>query len=365
MVNQRPPVWPQRSRYTLGAHHVTHYWLWLLLVGLWGSWLWALPADAGPLVSDEALTVAVLPPDIADDAGGVTPELLLTTLEQALAREGLEVVPRAQVLAAIPAGMPLDFNPTCTAAQALGARVGSEGYVLVRLRRGERSLPNRQTAVGGTLHLFAVETRTGRLVASEHLDFVETRQGFLPAVAAGIETAAQRFASDWRRARGQAPGMGCAAGGDAANEALDLRDGVLPPGVTAPTPLVRVRPEPTEPARAAGVTATVMVEVCVGRDGQVREVMVVRWAGYGLEAAVEKALRATRFRPALRQGKPVAAWFVAAFNFLGARASGSAGVPPAFTRARCPRIIAPLSPSSNSTSRLHSRGRDARALLLP
>ncbi len=340
MVNRGLPVQQHVPRYTFAAHHVTCCWLWLLLVGLEWVWLPGLPASAGPLVSDEPLTVAVLPPDIADDAGGVMSEGLLAALEQALAREGLEVVPRAQVLSAVPAGMPLDFNPTCTAAQALGARVGSEGYVLVRLRRGERSLPDRQTVVGGTLHLFAVETRTGQLVASEHLDFVETKEGFLPVVAAGIEAAAQRFAADWRRARGHAPGMGCAAGGNDAGEVLDLRDGVLPPGVTAPTPLVRPRPEPTELARMAGVTATVMVEVCVGADGQVREVVVVRWAGYGLEAAVEKALRAVRFRPALQQGKPVAAWFVAAFNFLGARASlpGSAGILPAClgARASCP-----------------------------
>ena len=315
MAGNRLPGWQQCSRYTFGAHHVTRCWLWLLLAGLWG-----LPADAGtlpagPLLPDEPLTVAVLPPDVMDDTGGVTPELLLVALEQTLARQGLEVVPRAQVLSAVPAGMPLDFNPTCADARALGAQVGSEGYVLARLRRGERSLSDRQTVAGGTLHLFAVETRTGQLVASEHVDFVEGKEGFLPAVAAGITAAAQRFAADWRRVRGQAPGMGCASGGDDTDEALDLRDGELPPGVTAPMPLVRVRPEPTEPARAAGVTATVMVEVCVGQDGQVREVVVVRWAGYGLEAAVEKALRATRFRPALRQGKPVPAWFVAAFNF--------------------------------------------------
>ncbi|QUV99785.1 TonB family protein [Chloracidobacterium sp. MS 40/45] len=315
MAGNRLPGWQQCSRYTFGAHYVTRCWLWLLLAGLWGGWLWGLPANAGPLLPDEPLTVAILPPDVVDDTGGVTPELLLAALEQTLARQGLEVVPRAQVLSAVPAGMPLDFNPACTDAQALGARVGSESYVLVRLRRGERSLSDRQTVVGGTLHLFAVETRTGRLVTSEHLDFIEGKQGFLPAVAAGIEAAAQRFAAGWRRARGQSPGMGCAAGGDGADEALDLRDGVLPPGVAAPMPLVRPRPEPTGLARAAGVTATVMVEVCVGQDGQVREVVVVRWAGYGLEAAVEQVLRATRFRPALRQGKPVAAWFVAAFNF--------------------------------------------------
>ncbi len=309
------PMRQQFPQYTFWRHGVTRCWLWLLLVGLWG-----LPANAGslptgPILPDEPLMVAVLPPDVVDDTGGVTPELLLAALEHALARQGLEVLPRAQVLSAVPAGVPLDFNPTCTDARALGARVGSEGYVLVRLRRGERSLSNRQTVIGGTLHLFAVETRTGQLVASEHVDFTEGKEGFLPAVAASIEAAAQCFAAEWRRARGQAPGMGCVSDGDDADEVLDLRDGVLPSGVTAPVPLVRVRPEPTELARAAGVTATVMVEVCVGQDGQVREVVVVRWAGYGLEAAVEKALRATRFRPALRQGKPVPAWFVAAFNF--------------------------------------------------
>ncbi|MGQ9897188.1 MAG: energy transducer TonB [Acidobacteriota bacterium] len=300
-------IWQWPSQYTFVAWLVT------------GCWLWWPPVEPGwaqpPVAAGQAtapFTVAVLPPELLDDAGDLTPDALLSTLERALARAGLDVLPRAQVLSAVPPAMPLDFNPTCAAAQALGARVGSEGYVLVRLRRGERSLPDRQTAVGGTLHLFAVDTRTGQLVDSTHLDFIEAGQPFLPTMGGAIAAAAERFAQSWREQQASPAVADC---GVDEEEVLDLRAGAASPDAQPPTPLERLQPEPTESARAAGVTATVLVEVCVDRQGQVRAVNVLRWAGYGLEAAVEKALQATRFRPARRQGKPIAARFIAAFNF--------------------------------------------------
>lgn len=301
-------------------YFVTCCWLWLGGVGSLWVGLPRAAACAEQAQPDVPFIVAVLPPEVVDDTGEVTPDVLLSGLEQALARQGLEVLPRAQVLSAIPTETRLDFNPTCVAAQALGARVGSEGYVLARLQRGERSLSNRRTVLGGTLHLFAVETRTGQLIASEHLDFIEDGKTFLPAVDEALAAAAARFVAGWRRAREQPAVEACAAGRDGAEDILDLRDGVVPPDVVAPVPRVRRRPELTEEARGAGVTATLLVEVCVGTDGQVQAVRVIRWAGYGLEAAVEKALRATRFSPARRQGKPLPAWFVAAFNFRPALA---------------------------------------------
>lgn len=274
-------------------------------------WLTAL-FGAGQAQVAEAFSVAVLPPQAMDDAGDDAGDLLWTILEQALTRAGLTVAPRAQVRSAVGDGA-LDFNPTCAAARALGARVGSEGYVLAALRRGARSTPDRRTVIGGTLHLFAVETRTGRLAASEHLDFTEDGAEFGAAAAPLAAAAAARFAAAWRAARVR---LTAAAGRDGAeSDALDLRTGEVPPAATPPVPLTRIRPEPTEAARAAGVAATVGVEVHVLEDGEVAGVEIVRWAGYGLEAAVEAALRATRFRPATSNGKPVAARFLADFNF--------------------------------------------------
>lgn len=279
-------------------------------------WLTAL-FGGGKAQTGETFSVAVLPPQATDDVGDAVGDLLWPLLEQALTRAGLTVAPRAQVRSAVGDG-PFDFNPTCADAQALGARIGSEGYVMVALRRGARSTADRRTVVGGTLHLFAVETRTGRLSASEHADFTEDGTGFDAAVKPLAEAAAARFAAAWRTARAR---LTAAAGRDGAeSDALDLRTGAVPPDATPPVPLTRIRPEPTEAARAAGVAATVGVEVYVTENGEAAGVDIVRWAGYGLEAAVEAALRATRFRPATYNGKPVAARFLAEFNFRAPKA---------------------------------------------
>ncbi|MCS7079590.1 MAG: energy transducer TonB [Chloracidobacterium sp.] len=265
--------------------------------------------------SGDAFTVAVLPPRLTDNVGGALGDTMVTALERALAHVGLVVLPRAQVWSAVGDAAP-NFNPTCIEAQAMGARVGSAGYVLAALQRGERSTTDRRTVIGGTLHLFAVETRTGRLLASEHLDFIEDRGGFLAAIAPLVEAAAARFAERWRTAQAQ---LAAAAGRDEINStAIDLRTGDIPPGVTPPVPQTRIRPKPTDAARSAGVVATVSVEVVVTEGGDVGEVTIVRWAGYGLEAAVEAALRATHFKPATCYGKPVAARFLVDFNFRAA-----------------------------------------------
>ncbi len=297
----------QPARYTFRARNVTRRRTLFLLA-------WAMTLSvAGQAASGDRFSVAVLPPRLTDEVGGVSPEMVLTALEAALARARLTVLPRAQVVSALPPGDPLDFNPTCAEARALGARVGSEGYLLATLQRGERSATSRQTVVGGTLRLFAIETRAGQLIASEHADFTEDQRGFPAAIAPFLEAAATRFSAQWRAARERLAAQ--AGQPDPCPAALDLRAGELPPQATPPVPLTRPRPEPTAAARAAGVAVTVSAEVCVTAQGEVSAVEIVRWAGYGLEAAVEAALRATRFKPATRNGKPVSARFLADFNF--------------------------------------------------
>ncbi|OYT72931.1 MAG: hypothetical protein CFK52_03450 [Chloracidobacterium sp. CP2_5A] len=331
----------QVRRYTFQGRNVTRRRTLFCL-----GWLMALLV-AGQAQSSERFSVAVLPPRLADEAGGVSAEMVLTPLEAAFARAGLTVLPRAQVVSALPAGDQLNFNPTRAEARALGARVGSEGYALAALQRGERSATDRRTVIGGTLRLFAVETRSGQLIASERADFTEDQRGFLAAVAPLMEATATRLSAQWRAARER---LTAAAGqGDACPEALDLRAGDLPPQTTPPAPLTRPRPEPTEDARAAGVAVTISAEVCVTADGGVSGVEIVRWAGYGLEAAVVAALRATRFKPATQNGKPVPARFLADFNFRAPPASSSG--------AESPKARRPMPPARR---RLQEAGREWR-----
>ncbi len=69
-----------------------------------------------------------------------------------------------------------------------------------------------------------------------------------------------------------------------------------------------VSPLPTYPqsAWATGVQGTVTLEVVVGRDGRVSRVEVLEGLPHGISEAAVEAVQRWRFRPATRDGEPVA-----------------------------------------------------------
>ena len=87
-------------------------------------------------------------------------------------------------------------------------------------------------------------------------------------------------------------------------------------GLRTPVPYKRIRPEYTELASRYGVRATIDVEVDIDADGTVARTSIERWAGYGLEEAVEKAVRQMNWRPAERDGKPLPMRILLRYNFV-------------------------------------------------
>ncbi|MEM6797041.1 MAG: energy transducer TonB, partial [Acidobacteriota bacterium] len=88
-----------------------------------------------------------------------------------------------------------------------------------------------------------------------------------------------------------------------ARELLPLSNGE---GIEPPTRLATPLPRYPQSAWATGVTGDVVLEVEVDREGRVGEVTLLRGLPHGLsEAAIEAVVR-WRFRPATRQGEPIA-----------------------------------------------------------
>lgn len=79
------------------------------------------------------------------------------------------------------------------------------------------------------------------------------------------------------------------------------------PGLTSPALLERVEPIYPEAAHKAGIGGTVGLELEVSAEGLVASVRVVRPAGFGLDEAAVTAARRYKFRPATRNGQPIAA----------------------------------------------------------
>jgi len=84
---------------------------------------------------------------------------------------------------------------------------------------------------------------------------------------------------------------------------------------TKPVPLSRPTPRYTESARAKGIQGSVLVSVLVGEDGNVKSVRVVRGLPEGLTEEAIAAVRQIKFKPAMKDGKPVPFWVGLEINF--------------------------------------------------
>ena len=86
-------------------------------------------------------------------------------------------------------------------------------------------------------------------------------------------------------------------------------------GLRLPRPFRRLKPDYPATAAKADAEATVDVIVDVGADGEVANVEVVRWAGFGLDEATVATVRQLHFFPAMRNGTPVPLRVLLRYNF--------------------------------------------------
>ncbi len=91
------------------------------------------------------------------------------------------------------------------------------------------------------------------------------------------------------------------------DEALPQPD-VFTPYEVEPKPTTPISPEYPELARKAGIEGTVFVRVLIDKDGRVRDTILARGVGAGLDEAAMDAIRRTIYTPAIQNNRPVAVW---------------------------------------------------------
>ncbi|HEX7313404.1 MAG TPA: energy transducer TonB [Pyrinomonadaceae bacterium] len=212
------------------------------------------------------------------------------------------------------------LNMTLAEARALGAAVGCDFFITGDAQTLRRSSSTRPVYYESYATLFFVSAQTGRLAfwlrPTAEADTAESAETALldkftatvfgPYVGIVAETAEreerERFSSD--------EGAGAAVidlstdEGAASNK--DLRE---------PAPYRRLRPAYTDAAARAEAEATVDAVVEIGADGVVADVRVVRWAGFDLDQEVVATVKRMHFRPAQRDGEPVAVRVLLRYNF--------------------------------------------------
>jgi TonB family protein len=86
-------------------------------------------------------------------------------------------------------------------------------------------------------------------------------------------------------------------------------------GVSAPALIAKVEPEYSEEARKAKFQGTVVLYVVVDENGKPRDLRVIRPLGLGLDEKAIEAVMKWRFRPGMKDGKPVAVAATIEVNF--------------------------------------------------
>jgi protein TonB len=99
---------------------------------------------------------------------------------------------------------------------------------------------------------------------------------------------------------GNGSGIGPGSGGNTGGGVMHIGG-----GVSRSVVLYQVEPEFSEEARKAKFSGNVEVYIWVDTDGRPSHIRVVRGVGMGLDEKAVEAVRQYRFKPAMKDGKPV------------------------------------------------------------
>lgn len=265
----------------------------------------------------EAMRVAVLDFGESASAHRVADELAGALSSNSPA---LSLLNRAQTRAAARGvGYKGSLNLSLEEARDVGAVAGCDFFFAGEARTLRRSVGGERADYFESYAAFyLVSSSTGRLILWERLsaqsptadaaesDLVKQLRARVSAYVAAMEKA-RASERDARRASLEretpvvedAPEDGTAA-------AKNFR---------TPLPYRRLRPAYTDAAARAQVEATVDALVSLDEHGEVQDVEIARWAGYGLDESVVATIRQMHFRPALRDGAPVASRVLLRYNF--------------------------------------------------
>ncbi|MEW6210641.1 MAG: energy transducer TonB [Acidobacteriota bacterium] len=203
-------------------------------------------------------------------------------------------------------------NMSRTEARRMGAAMGCDFFITGKAEAITRqgAEPFGEAIIG----VMIVDGRSGHLA---QFDFIAERATTEEAaMSSAIKTITARAAGyiermiEFRSEREKIPSPSGERVEDLPEENSPRAAGFKPPEF-----LNRVKPVYTEEAERADISATVEASVVFRADGEVEQVEIMRWAGYGLDESATRAIRQLKFKPATRDGRAVSVRAVVKYNF--------------------------------------------------
>lgn len=213
------------------------------------------------------------------------------------------------------------LNLSVNEARDLGAALATEFYVLGDAQTLRRSSFARPVYYESYCSIFVVSSRTGRLIMWDRpsVESGEPAQAeaqlssklSTPEILSRLLITIRRAREDERIRRT----LVAASSEPLIEEAPEDEKAAEVQGVRLPRPYRRLRPEYPESAARAEAEGTVDVLVDVRADGEVGDVYIARWAGFGLDEITVATVRQMHFFPAMRNGSPIPMRVLLRYNF--------------------------------------------------
>jgi TonB family protein len=260
-------------------------------------------------------------------------EQITTRLTEALATDVRVVVIDPSLIKAALAGFRYEgsINLSRVEARGIGAAIGCDFFIIGKTEALARSESEKESHGEANIGVMIVDGRSGDLAV---FDFISERA--VDADAA-IEAAANRLVSrvggyvnraiDFRLARAEpkvlrpsirrrtVEDLPVAENAPDLIEEIPVEGSAAAAGFKPPEFLNRVKPEYTEEADKADISATVEALAVFRSDGTIGDVEITRWAGFGLDEAAVHAIRQLQFKPATRNERPINVRASIRYNF--------------------------------------------------
>jgi len=214
------------------------------------------------------------------------------------------------------AGYSGSLNLSRDSARALGQSIGCDFYLLGKILVSRRVAGGEQFYYEALAGLFFVESRSGNLALFRFESAkAQTERQALDKLKDTFHRHwpdySQTIIVSYKRRLDSIQHID-----QPASPAVEvLTDDLAAMGVQQPFFYQRIKPDYTEQADLAGITATVELEAVFLDDGTVGDVEVVKWAGFGLDESAISTVKKLRFKPAEYEGKKLTLKGLVRYNF--------------------------------------------------
>ena len=208
------------------------------------------------------------------------------------------------------AGYGGSLNLTLDEARALGLSMGCDYYMIGLAKVLRRLASENAFYFDVMMGAFLVETRSGKLLCFSFEKAQVAQENLADKQLAELAQMIWRQSADALKSPLQEIMNHQPA------ELYDLAsDEAVKLNIKPPQFYRRIKPEYTETAEFAGITATIELKAVFQSDGRIGAIEMVRWGGFGLDESSLATVRQLRFEPAKLNGRSVNVSAVVQYNF--------------------------------------------------